>query len=119
MSLVRELESKRAIEKKQVIEAVIQYLCSIGTDVVQVEESTTDMFGANIIEPVIQLKDENIEVRKYAAWIIGNIGGKSPDLLKDFMIDLQHALRDKDPDVRKYISWTIQKIERLIGGELI
>ena len=61
MSLVRELEAKRAIEKKQLIEAMTKYLLSVGADVVQGEESTIDMFGANIIEPVIQLKDDNID----------------------------------------------------------
>ena len=61
VSLVRELEAKRAIDKKQLMEVMTKYLRSVGADVVQGEEPTTDMFGANIIEPVIQLKDDNID----------------------------------------------------------
>jgi len=60
MSLVRELEAKKAIERRQLVQVIIGYLHSLGIDTFLVEDTSTDRFGGAISEPVIQLNRQSI-----------------------------------------------------------
>lgn len=121
MSLVRELESKRAIEKKQVIEAAIEYLRSVGTEVVQGKESTTSMLGTNIIEPVIQLVNGDINLVRLIStdYISYRITGDFSRFQYEVSLNkkLTPALRQHIATVTKLIKG--KKMLGLFGGEVI
>ena len=61
MGLVRELEVKRAIERRQLVEAITNYLRSLEVDAIPGEESSKDMFGETSNEPVIHLKGQSAD----------------------------------------------------------
>ena len=61
MSLVIELEAKRAIERQQLFEAMSNYLRNLGIDSILATEPSTDSFGGTINEPVIKLKGQNVD----------------------------------------------------------
>jgi len=61
MSLVEELEEKRAIERQQLFEAMSSYLRSLGIDSILATEPSMDIFGGTINEPVIKLKSQNVD----------------------------------------------------------
>ena len=61
MSLVRELEARKVIERRQLFEAITNHLRNLGVDASLVEESSMDNFGGTVREPIIELKGRSID----------------------------------------------------------
>jgi hypothetical protein len=61
MSFVKELEEKMALERRKLLETVLDYLHSAGVDAHLSDETSTDVYGNIINEPVIRIKGRNID----------------------------------------------------------
>ena len=61
MSFVKELEEKMALERKKLLEAVLDYLHSVGAEAHLSEDPVQDVYGNTINEPVIRITGRNID----------------------------------------------------------
>ena len=101
------------IRDLRVVEPLIQALKDEHWDVRRRAAWALGNMGEPAVEPLIQaLKDEHWDVRRKAAWALGNIGDAKA------IGPLIQALRDEYPDVREEAAWALGNIRdaRAIGS---
>jgi len=121
MSLVRELEAKKAIERRQLVQVIMGYLHNLGIDVFLVEATSTDRFGGAISEPVIQLNGQSINrirltsTEFISCGIIGSVSRFRYEILLDkkFTRKSTQQIRTKTKPIKE------KKKLGLFGGRVV
>lgn len=120
MSFVKELEEKMAMERRKLLETVLEYLHSVGVDAHLSEEAVNDVYGNNINEPVIRITGRNIDsVRVTSA---DYFGCGLPDNISRFHYEISLG-KKLDSEMVKQIGTRIEyerdnKTLGLFGGEI-
>ena len=116
--LVRELEQKRAIEKKEIARIMAVYLQSRDKEALLFEESIFDSCGGKTKESVIALKDDNLnEIRLLNTYygLSDNAYRFDYNIITDrpFTPDLKKAMDVKSKTVKA------NKQFGLLGGDIV
>lgn len=121
MSLVRELEAKKVIERQQLVQVIIGYLHSLGIDAFLVEDTSTDRFGGAISEPVIQLNGQSINrIRlKSTEFISCGIMGSVSRFHYEILLDKKLARKSNQKIRTKTKSIKEKKSFGLFGGRVV
>jgi len=121
MSLVKELEAKRTIERQQLFEAMSNYLRNLGIDCILATEPSTDSFGGTIDEPVIKLKGQNVDGIHLVStdYISCGMQGSISRFVYDVI--LEKKLTGKTGKLLKVKTKSIKekKLAGLFGGQII
>jgi len=121
MSLVRELEAKRTIERQRLFEAMSNYLRNSGIDCILATEPSTDSFGGTINEPVIKLKGRNVDGIHLVStdYISCGMQGSISRFVYDVV--LEKKLTGKTGKLLKVKTKSIKekKLAGLFGGQIV
>ena len=121
MGLVRELEAKKAIERRQLVQAVMSYLHSLSVDAFPVEDTSTDRLGGAISEPVIQLNGQSINRIRLAStdFISCGIMGSVSRFHYEILLDKKLARKSNQQIRAKTKSIKEKKSLGLFGGRVV
>jgi hypothetical protein len=120
MSFVKELEEKMAMERRKLLETVLDYLRSVGANAHLSEEATADVYGNTINEPVIRITGRNIDnIRVTSA---DYLGCGMPDNISRFHYEISLG-KKLDSEMVRQIGTRIEyergnKTLGLFGGEI-
>ena len=121
MSLVRELEAKRAVEREEQLKAMATYLRSLDVNATLAEEPATDLLGRSAAETVIQLRGQNVQkiwLGTEAYYGYGTIGSVSR-FHYEILLDKPLSLRSKRGIAAKTKTVKENKFLGLFGGKVV
>ena len=120
MSFVKELEEKMAIERRKLLETVLEYLHSVGVDAQLSEEAAADVYGNTINEPVVKITGRNIDSIRVTS--SDYFGCGMPETISRFHYEISLG-KKLDSEMVKQIGTRIEyerenKKLGLFGGEI-
>ena len=120
MSFVKELEEKMALERRKLLETVLNYLHSIEVEAQLSEGAVADVYGNTFNEPVIRITGRNIDSIRVAS--ADYFGCGLPDNISRFHYEVSPG-KKLDSDTARQIGTRIEyerdnKKLGLFGGEI-
>ena len=118
---VRELEEKNAIERERLMQSLFDYLSQTGIKVELQKEQTTGSMGMPVLEPVIQLKGQNLEKIRFVGADCGGCGVPGNILRFQYEVRLDKGL---SVEQMKNVSATTEvikegKVMNSFGGKVV
>jgi hypothetical protein len=120
MSFVKELEEKIALERRKLLETVLEYLKSMGVDTHLAEESVSDVYGNSVNEPVVKITGKNIDSIRVSS--SDYLGCGMPETISRFHYEVSIG-KKLDSEMVKQIGTRIEyerenKKLGIFGGEI-
>lgn len=121
MGSVRELEAKNAIERKQLMQSLFDYLSQAGIKAELQQEPSINLFGMSVLEPVIHLKEQNINRIRLVGMDSGGCGVPGNILRFQYEVSLHKEL---SAEQMKDMSTTTKVVKegqvmKLFGGKVV
>lgn len=117
---MRELEAKNAIERKQLMRSLFDYLSQTGIKAELQQEPATNLLGMSVLEPVIQLKEQNIGKIRLVGMDSGSCGVPGEILRFQYEIHLENELSEEQMKDMSASTKVIKegKVMNFFGGKV-
>ena len=118
---MRELEAKNAIERKQLMQSLFDYLSQTGIKAELQQEPATNLLGMSVLEPVIQLKEQNLNRIRLVGMDSGGCGVPGDILRFQYEIHLDKELSEEQMKDMSASTKVIKegKVMNFFGGKVV
>lgn len=121
MSSVRELEARNASDRKNLMQTIFHYLSQSGVQGRLIQEPALDSFGVAVMEPAIQLREQNIDTIHLIRTGSSSCGSDGEALRFQYKLHLGKELSAELVPGLKARTKTIKqgKVLGLFGGKIV
>jgi hypothetical protein len=118
---VRELEAKNAIERKKLMESLFDHLSKASIKAELQQEPAINSLGMSVIEPVIHLKEQNLDIIRLVGMDSGGCGVPGNILRFQYEVHLNKELSEEQMKNIRAITKVIKegKVMNFFGGKVV
>jgi hypothetical protein len=117
---VRELEARNAVERKELMQALFEHMNETGVKAELQQEPAINCLGKEVFEPVIQLKEQNLNTIRLVGMDGGGCGVPGDSLRFQYVVHLESKLSPQE--MKNVASFTSVirggKVMNIFGGKV-